>query len=171
MPADGNCLFSALAVGHSLLSIPRTEEVPRGNGPLTMPERAKLGETCRNAFLAKVTHRHQHKLAWADGSDLTAALDVGRGWPSVEEYLERMKFPITHRRQWGGYGEALLLSHEWKVVIAFFAERAPGQYFLLCEPVSPPGANVALRICLLWKVTHYDLLSLPTAIWDRAVRR
>ena len=114
--------------------------------------------------------RHRNGQTFA-GLDLLAALDIGRQWRSVEEYVNVMDFPVQHRHQWGGYSEALLLSHEWKIVVANFGHAASGQYFLLCEPIRPPGAEDRDRVCLLWKRTHYDLLVILDGLWSRAERR
>ena len=77
---------------------------------------------------------------WPD-LDLEAALDIGRSWPSVEEYLARMRPPITRRSQWGGFAEAALISHAWKITVAILAKRSDGKYVILCEPVQPPGGE------------------------------
>ena len=90
--------------------------------------------------------------------NLEAALDIGRSWPSVEEYLARMRPPITRQKQWGGFAEAALISHDWKITVAIFATTCSGKYFLLCEPVKPPGVSPEHRICVVWTETHYDLL-------------
>ena len=136
----------------------------------TMAERAELGVQCRREYLGKVAERHRNGQTFA-GLDLLAALDIGRQWRSVEQYVDVMDFPVQHRHQWGGYSEALLLSHEWKIVVAIFGHAASGEYFLLCEPIRPPGAEDRDRVCLLWKRTHYDLLVMPDSLWSRAERR
>ena len=118
-----------------------------------MAERAELGVECRREYLGKVAERHRNGQTFA-GLDLLAALDIGRQWRSVEQYVDVMDFLVQHRRQWGGYSEALLLSHEWRIVVAIFGHGARGEYSLLCEPIRPPGAEDRGRVCLLWKRTH-----------------
>ena len=87
-----------------------------------MQRRADLGETCRNLFLQLVAHRHENKQVWP-GIDMMLALDIGRRWPSVEAYLEHMKkVPVKDPSQWGGYGEAALISYDWTVIVAIFAK-------------------------------------------------
>ena len=159
IPSDGNCLFAALAVGRSL------QELPSASGGFA--ERAELGNRCRRDYLDTIAERHRLGQTFA-GVDISAALDIGRQWTSVEQYVASMDFPIEHRRQWGGYGEALLLSHEWGRVVAIFGQTAKGEHFLLCEPIRPPGADDKSRICLLWKRTHYDLLVVPDSLWLKA---
>ena len=125
-------------------------------------------------LLAKVAETHASRQKWPH-LDLEAALDIGRSWPSVEEYLARLRPPITQKRQWGGFVEAALISHDWKITVAIFAKRSDGKYFLLCEPVKPPGVSPEHRICVVWKDTHYDLAGFPRSVGKslpaRAARR
>ena len=104
---------------------------------------------------------------WPD-LDLEAALDIGRSWPSVEEYLARMRPPIRDKRQWAGFAEAALISHAWKITVAIFAKRSSGKYLILCEPVKPPGVIPEHRICVVWKERHYDLLLVSPDQWAKA---
>ena len=143
-----------------------------------MEERGELGANCRNVFLDKIEAIRQQKThgapglvnSWS-GLDLEIALDIGRSWPSVEEYLIRMRPPIMHRRQWGGYAEAVLISYDWKAVVAIFLKTSVGKYVLLCEPVVPPEANPERRICVVWSGTHYDLLLVPLEEWTKAQQK
>ena len=104
--------------------------------------------------------------------EIAVALAIGGQWSSVEEYLDIMKLPVKHRRQWGGYSEALLLSYQWNVTVGIFAEGKTGDRFLMCDPIIPPGAtDPENRICLLWKgQTHYNLLIMPPRTWAQAQR-
>ena len=168
LPPDGNCLFGSLALGKLLLeSLPHQAPIGHRGVSLTMEERGELGANCRSVFLDKVAQTHANMQMWPD-LDLEAALDIGRSWPSLEEYLARMRPPITRRRQWGGFPEAALISHDWKIIIALFAKRSDGKYFLVCEPVKPPGVSLERRICVVWLETHYDLLLVSPDQWAKA---
>ena len=85
----------------------------------------------------------------------------------MEAYVAAMRPPITHQRQWGGFVEAALISHAWKITVAIFAKRS-GKYFLLCEPVKPPGVSPEHRICVVWTGSHYDLLLVSRDQWAKA---
>ena len=138
-----------------------------------MEQRVELGLQCRREYLAKLAERHAiGPGATFAGVDIAVALAIGQQWRSVEQYLDVMKLPVKHRRQWGGYSEALLLSYQWNVTVGIFAEGKTGDYFLLCDPIIPPGAtDPEKRICLLWKgQTHYNLLIMPPRTWAQAQR-
>ena len=137
---------------------------------LTMEERGELGSNCRSTFLDNIAGTHRTMQQWS-GLDLEVALDIGRSWPSVEEYVRRMRPPIMHKRQWGGYAEAALLSYDWKIAVAIFTKTSVGKYVLLCEPVTPPEANPAHRIGVVWSGTHYDLLLVPLEEWMKAQQK
>ena len=47
--------------------------------------------------------------------------------------------PITCPRQWAGFAEAALISHDWKITVAMFAKVYDGKKFILLEPVKPAG--------------------------------
>ena len=117
-------------------------------------------------FLDNVREKHESRQMW-HGLNLEAAIDIPRSWPSVGEDLARMRPPIKRRRQWGGFAEAALISYAWKVTIAIFATRS-GKYFLLVEPVKPPGVSLERRICVLWTGSHYDLLLVSRDQWAKA---
>ena len=168
LPPDGNCLFGSLALGKLLLeSLPQGAPIGHRGVSLTMEERGELGANCRSIFLDKIAEIHTARQQWC-GLDLELALDIGRSWPSVTEYLARMKPPIMRKRQWGGYVEAALISYDWNIIVAIFVRTSVGKYVLLCEPVMPPGANPAHRICVVWSATHYDLLLVPPEEWTKA---
>jgi hypothetical protein len=47
---------------------------------------------------------------------------AGGHWSSIGHHIEAMQPPIKDWRQWGGCGEAVVISRAWNVIIAFFAE-------------------------------------------------
>ena len=79
-----------------------------------------------------------------------------------------MRQPITGNRQRGGFAEAVLLSYHWKITVAIFAKRLDGKYFLLCDPVKPPGVSLEKRICVVWSGNHYNLLQVSADQWAKA---
>ena len=94
-----------------------------------MEQRAELGLQCRREYLAKLAERQAiGPGASFAGIDIAAALAIGQQWRSVEQYLDVMKLPVKHRRQWGGYSEAFLLSYEWQVTVGIFAQGFQRQY-------------------------------------------
>ena len=113
-----------------------------------MEEQGGLGADSRSVFLDKVAKIHANMQMW-HGLDSARALVIGRSWSSVEAYLAEMRPPITQQGRWGGYAEAALISYAWNVVIAMFCKFLIGAYTLLCDPVTPPGANLAHRICMV----------------------
>ena len=85
----------------------------------------------------------------------------------MEDYLATRRPPITCQRQWGGFAEAALISHDWKITVAILA-TCSGKYFLLREPVKPPGVSPEHRICVVWTEAHYDLLLVSPDQWAKA---
>ena len=87
------------------------------------------------------------------------------GWSSLANYMATMALPITSRRQWGGFMEAVIMGQLWQMQVAFFLElHAGGNVKMMTEPV---GTGERGRICLLWRGSHYELLSLSDLVWAR----
>ena len=69
-----------------------------------------------------------------------------------------MRPPITGRSQWGGWGEALCVAHQWNLQVAIFVSFPDGSLSLCVGPAGPVGASGTM--CLLWSGTHYDAIQL-----------
>ncbi len=94
-------------------------------------------------------------------------LDSGR-WSGSDEYLHVMGAAITQRRQWGGFAEASVLAHMYKVKLYLFASYEDGSVALQCEPVQP--ADSTASVCLMWSGAHYDSLSMEPAALAEATQ-
>ena len=156
VPPDGYCFFSALAVG--MLCIQGSAPVP------AYAARAEMGQKCREWFLTSVEPMfHQNKVI--HGLPVKSILLDSQRWQSPTKYLAGMGAPITGRRQWGGFSEAIVIASLWHVQIAIFAEDQHG-FFPIIEPL---GDESRQQICLLWKRTHYELLILSQQVWQKAL--
>ncbi len=183
IPGDGNCFFAAMAVGYSLVRGARQSgasasgtpkmgtSAPGTSGKIPLlADRAAYGSSCRTWFLRNVEHWMEQGKSF-QGLDLPDML-LGKRWNTKGAYLAGMRPPITGRHQWGGFPEAIAMSHAWNVKVAFWVEdvspSASGAYFMLCEPVGPDPCTEERRISLVWRRTHYDLLVVPFDLWQDA---
>ena len=89
-----------------------------------------------------------------------------------DEYLKTMRTRPPGRAQWGGFPEGVVVAYMLKVEVGFFCEKASqsdavasksSKVSLMCDPVKPP--SIVGRVCLLWRRTHYDLLTMTAEQW------
>ena len=165
-PPDGNCLFSALRVCRLVCT---NLLVP------SFSDRADGGLRCRKDFLAWVRPLliDDQIVPNSDGLSIRNLLLDTRWASTVDEYLSAMSPPIESRSQWGGWGEALCVAHEWKLQVAIFVRFSDGSLALCVGPAGLAGASGVM--CLLWSRTHYDAIRLnppadvsqlfPAAVW------
>ena len=140
------------------------EEGILGKMPM-QAERVILGQCCRDWFLRSVEPWLEQGKTF-HGLDLRSILLMESQTPA--EYIASMKPPITARDQWGGFAEAVVISHAWKVQVAIWAEDTDG-FFMLIDPLGPAACAEHQRISLVWKQTHYDILVVPASDWQRAL--
>ena len=83
-----------------------------------------------------------------------------------DEYLKTMRTRPPGRAQWGGFPEGVVVAYMLKVEVGFFCEKESSKsskISLMCDPVKPP--IIVGRVCLLWRRTHYDLLTMTAEQW------
>ena len=80
-------------------------------------------------------------------------------------YLNTMRTRPFGRAQWGGFPEGVVFAYVLKVEVGFFCESR-AKVSLMCDPVKPP--SIVGRVCLLWRRTNYDLLTLTDTQWTCA---
>jgi len=157
-PPDGNCLFTAFGVGMSLA---------KGKPLPIYSARAQLGLGFRQHFLTWARGAMEKDVQIGELSLKVLLLDSGR-WSGPDEYLRVMGAEITHRRQWGGFAEASVMAHLFKVELYFFVRYEDGSVALQCEPVRP--ADSTASVCLMWSGTHYDSLTIQPAALAEATQ-
>jgi hypothetical protein len=158
IPGDGNCLFSALALGSRYCKEPdRSDSDSRDL-------LKQMGELCRAGYLQNVNDMCKADFHLPSGLALADMLRHMVSGQSVDNYLSRMSPPITSRRQWGSYAEASVLAGLWKVQVGFFGLTGQS-VVMLHEPV---GLDTGSHIAVLWNGSHYDLLVLDRVQWHGA---
>jgi hypothetical protein len=158
IPGDGNCLFSALALGSLYCTTP-----DRSDSDSTDFVKL-LGERCRSTYLTNVKVMCEAEFHLPSGLKLADMLRHMVSGQSVDNYLSKMTPPILSRLQWGSYAEASVMAGLWKVQVGFFG--LTGQSVVMLQ--EPLGLDTGKHIAVLWNGNHYDLLVLDRAQWHGA---
>jgi hypothetical protein len=158
IPGDGNCLFSALALGSLYCKNPCRSDSD------SIDWLKDLGAGCRARYLDNVTEMCAANYVFPSGLALADMLRHMVSGKSVGDYVLRMTPPISSRRQWGSYAEASVMAGVWKVQVGFFG--LTGQSVVMLQ--EPMGLDTGSHIAVLWNGSHYDLLVLDRPQWHAA---
>ena len=146
-------VFTALQLSHQAA---HGKPAPQDNN-----KKAELGSQTRLWFLKLAEDMMEH--GTQIGSINMSVKTLLAGVQDPQQYLKRMHPPITSKRQWGGFGEALVCAYYWKVQIAFFTLNTDGSIALMSEIYGSPSPH---QICLLWTGSHYESLQLSDTAWQ-----
>lgn len=156
IPGDGNCLFSAMAVG--LQCHVHKNPVP------DMTRRAAWGRINRSKFIQRLKEMLEEGFQFdADSSEplsLALALEVCTSM-STEVYFQHMT-EVGGPETWGGHFEVAVLSLRWKVKthIFFLREVSHGQQVYQLAHSSGKPTDVNRIITIAWNGSHYDTIQL-----------
>jgi len=150
-------LFSAFGCALFLL---------KDGGDLPAAKRSALGFGCRNKCSKYVEQLSSSSTAVCNGLGVGEILLDDRYWDDIAAYCSTMAFPVTSKRQWGGYAELVVLAFMLKVRVWIFVALPKRKVKLICAPIGALGGR---SISIVWRGgCHYDALHLPKESLEEA---
>jgi hypothetical protein len=147
IPADGNCLFSSMAVG--IYVVTRSLVSPPSFDKETVD---RYGARCRICYLKWVQQSIATGLL-VDGIAVDFVLldstDDSRSGQTIQDYIMTMTSWGKGQHQWGGFPEVALLCHMWKAWAVMLTEESDGATWTITATAGTLREDQA-PICILW---------------------